>query len=283
MVEPSRLRRFATVAILAALTSGCGLVPKARLEECHKQCQSLQAETNQLKDVALKLRAHNQDLAQRAVDDARRLQALDEVNDRLERSVHAYQTERDELSAAFERFKAQLQASADPVPTAMLDRLREFSKTHPGCDFDPDAAVSTFPADRLFREGTGELTPESKELLRQFADQFKGDGSRDLAFLVVGRSAESAVRRASIGDKDDGGRGLGVGRANRVRDALIKEAGLDPSQIGVAGYDASLPRDAEVDDQALARNRRIEVHLRRIASSTAPAQEDCKVPIPGPR
>src|SRR5262249_27241182 len=153
--------RSAMVATSACLAVGCGLVPKARLEECHKQCQSLQAETNQLKDITLKLRSHNQDLAQRAVDDARRIKALDEVNARLERSVLAYQSERDEMAAAFERFKAQLRASADPVPTAMLDRLGDFARSHPGCEFDPEAAVSTFPAYQLFRPGTDELTPEA--------------------------------------------------------------------------------------------------------------------------
>jgi hypothetical protein len=117
MSEPSRSPRRALVAGAAALACGCSFVPKSRLDDCAKLNRSLQSEVAQLKDTTLKLRAHNEDLAQRALDDARRIEALDEANRRLERGVLAYQDERDRLLAAFEQFKAQLQAAADPIPT----------------------------------------------------------------------------------------------------------------------------------------------------------------------
>ncbi|HEX8203218.1 MAG TPA: hypothetical protein VF590_22265, partial [Isosphaeraceae bacterium] len=109
---------------------GCAVVPRSQLEECHKLSRSLQAETAQLKDAAINLRAHNQDLAQRAVADGRRIEELERVNRRLERSVAAYQEEREQLAASLERIKRQVASAADPLPTAL----------GPGSDRAPDVA-----------------------------------------------------------------------------------------------------------------------------------------------
>src|SRR4051794_1461955 len=105
MVEPPLRNWIARVLALACtgLTTGCAIVPRSRLEECHKLSQTLQAENSRLKDSLVSLQARNQDLDERASDDARRLQALHETNERLERSVLAYQDEREQLALAFER------------------------------------------------------------------------------------------------------------------------------------------------------------------------------------
>src|SRR4051794_20453085 len=103
VARPAPALALALALVLAAGgLSGCGLVPRSKLDECRRVTQTLRADNDRLKDVALDLRSQNQDLSQRAVDDARRLATQEEAVERLERSVSAYQAERDKMAAAFE-------------------------------------------------------------------------------------------------------------------------------------------------------------------------------------
>jgi hypothetical protein len=111
-------RRIASarLGIVAASTlwiAGCSFVPQSRLDDCHLRSQALQSETARLKDEAFSLRNQNRDLTQRALDDAHRVRALEEANQRLERTVTAYQEERDKMVEAFDQLNRQIQAAAD--------------------------------------------------------------------------------------------------------------------------------------------------------------------------
>jgi chemotaxis protein MotB len=105
-------------ALLVAGASGCGMVPRSRLDDCRKQCQTLQAETAQLRDTTLQLRGQNREYAQRAIDDAGRLQALEAANRQLEKDVIAYQRDVGRMEAAFDQLRQQVQGAA---ATAMGD------------------------------------------------------------------------------------------------------------------------------------------------------------------
>lgn len=110
-----RARRHALLVVLCAIlasATGCGLVPRSRLDECHRLAQTLRADNHRLEDVALDLRAQNQDLTQRAVDDARRIAIQDEAVERLEKSVLGYQAERDIITRELEVLAGQVRRSA---------------------------------------------------------------------------------------------------------------------------------------------------------------------------
>jgi chemotaxis protein MotB len=127
MVEPvprvtaagKRLGAFLMLLCVAA-GPGCGLVPKSRLDECHRLSQTLRADNNRLRDVALDLRAQNQDLNQRAVDDARRIALQEEALERLEKSVQGYQSEREQIAREFEVLERQVRRTAG-AEAATLD------------------------------------------------------------------------------------------------------------------------------------------------------------------
>ncbi len=102
------------VVVLFSQVGGCAEIPTQRVADCHKLAQSLQADNSRLKDVALKLRTENQDLTQRSIDDGKKIKTLADNNDRLSRSVVAYQTER-------ERMAAQVQAITREARTVGLD------------------------------------------------------------------------------------------------------------------------------------------------------------------
>jgi len=121
MFEPARrVRAMAVGLALAGLAAGCSVVPRSQLDDCHKQCQALQAESSQLKDATVRLRDQNRDYAQQAVDDARRLHTLEEANSRLEKSVVAYQDDIRRMEATVDQILRQVQSSADSPPTAAL-------------------------------------------------------------------------------------------------------------------------------------------------------------------
>ncbi|MDB5350879.1 MAG: flagellar motor protein [Planctomycetota bacterium] len=103
--------RGAGVIALGVALAGCASVPRGQMEDCRQQSLALQAELSQTKDLAARLRTQNRDMAARSVEDARRLTALEETNDRLERSITAYQDERNQYAAALDQIKSQVLAS----------------------------------------------------------------------------------------------------------------------------------------------------------------------------
>ncbi len=111
-----RRLRFA-IALVPLLVAGCASAPRSALDESRGQTLALRAELVQAKDTAAKLRTQNRDISARAVEDSRRLATLEETNDRLEKSVIAYQHERDEYAAALERINHEVaSAASDSVP-----------------------------------------------------------------------------------------------------------------------------------------------------------------------
>jgi chemotaxis protein MotB len=277
MVEPSwlwlwptsRRRDLGGFCLVLAGLAGCSVVPKSRLDDCHRLSQALQVENAQLKDVKLSLQAQNQDLTLRAVDDGRRIKIQDEAIRRLEKSVTAYQAERDQLGDAFERMKQQLQAAANPLPTAMLDRFRSFAEAHPGCVFDPETAVLTIPSAPLFEPGTDRLQPEALPLLRATAERLNDPEARDLDLVIVGHTEQTAVVRTGLDTLRSKNPHLGLDRASRVRDLLAADGGLDASRIEVAGHEAPPTADEGRND---GKGRRIEIQLRRRAAAPGTVQ-----------
>jgi exonuclease VII small subunit len=115
MVDRPRPSLAALVILGSVLmVPGCAFVPKSRFDEAQKVVQSLRSENAQLKDSALTLKVQNQDLAQRAVDDNKAIRALEAANTQYERSIQAYQEEREDLQAAFRDLKNQVQTASGP-------------------------------------------------------------------------------------------------------------------------------------------------------------------------
>lgn len=245
---------------VAGCLSGCGLVPRSKLDECHRVSQTLRGENNRLKDVSLELRAENEDLTQRAVDDARRLAAQEDAVGRLERSVVAYQSERDAMAAAFEAVKRQVRMAVTPHASGRPARLKSFASSHPGWTFDEAGMTLWAASDRLFAPGTDRLRPEADGALKALASELSGDGADGLSLEVVGPAPAPPVVRAGFdsgaeapGVAAASGRFLGAARAARVRDRLVTGAGLDPARARLA--------PTPPDDPSRADARRVEIRL----------------------
>jgi chromosome segregation ATPase len=99
--------------VLLALLSGCRSVPSEKYDSCRKLNDTLRVENARLRDQTVALTTQNQDFSERAVDDARKIRSQEQAIAQLERSVHAYQAERDELELAIKQLK---QAVSDSAP-----------------------------------------------------------------------------------------------------------------------------------------------------------------------
>lgn len=114
-------RRAWTILALACASAGPGcsqFSSRQRLEESRRYIQALRSENDQLKDQVLAFRNQNQDLSERAVDDARRLAVQSEVIVDQRRSIHAYQAQSEESKTAFRQLRDSLPAA---VRSAMAD------------------------------------------------------------------------------------------------------------------------------------------------------------------
>lgn len=275
MVDPSRGCHRRSVAILvyacAGLLTGCGLVPKSRLDDCHRLSQTLEAEKSRLKDSVLSLRSQYDDLAQRADDDARRLKVQDEEVRRLLASVQAYQEERDQLAGLVDRLKSQVQVAANPVSTALLEEIDDFARQHPGCEFDDRSGTLIVSSATLFEPGSARLRPAGAALLESLAGLLTDPKAGELKLQVAGHTAASAVVRAGLGGSSARGRHLGLDRAAAVREVLSAQGRLDAGRIEVAGFE-SPPGDSDGDAAAAARNSRVEFHL--VGGGAAPARRE---------
>ncbi len=288
MVSPPSHRPMVAACLALGLLApaGCAVVPKSRLDDCTKLAQSLRSENAQLKDTALGLKGENADLAQRALDDSRKLTALEDANERLETSVQAYIDEREALNDAFQRFKRQAQATSAPPSSALISRLRSFAGGRDGTTFDPASGVLAVEADRLFLPGTDRVRPEAARWLDDCAAILAEPEARSRPLLVAGLAdgpdADPSVRRAGAGAAASPGPeasrpavagDLSLARAVRVRDLLAERAGRDPSRIGVAGLGAARDEHRGPGPDARARPRapggRIEIDLAPLGGRPA--------------
>jgi outer membrane protein OmpA-like peptidoglycan-associated protein len=246
-------------------------VPKSRLDDAAKVTQSLRSENAQLKDQALSLKGENSDLTRRALNEGRKITALEEANDRLESSVQAYIDEREDLNDAFQRFKRTAQAAVIMPSGALQARLKSFSNGHPGTSYDTATGVLTVEADQLFVAGSDRIKPAATAWLTDLATILSDPEARQRALVVTGHAADLPVRVASTDEPISPGE-LSLSRAVRVRDVLAEKARRDPSKLGVSGLGNLRPLVTGGDDRSQAKNARIEIDLSQ-ASLEAMARQ----------
>lgn len=229
MTEPPRTiaRSACGLGLLLAfgVAQGCSSVPQSRLDDCRKLAQTVQADNDRLKDAALRLRAEHRDLAERSAADSDRVRALAEDNARFERSIQEYQADRERLVAEFNRVTQQARAVAlagGVAPTALLDRLRDFERAHPGCQFDPGTGVASIPADLLFEPDSAEPNTGAAPLLADLAGALAIPEA--LAMHIDVTAPGPTVRLASHAPD------LQPARIARARD-LLTSSGLDPARL----------------------------------------------------
>jgi outer membrane protein OmpA-like peptidoglycan-associated protein len=104
-----------------------------------------------------------------------------------------------------------------------------------------------------FREGTNELTPESKQLLADITREISRRGSKISEVTVVGHT--DRVGKLEFNDR------LSLQRSRFVVDELVS-IGVDRQAITASGRGEREPVVITEDEVPEARNRRVEVSVR---------------------
>lgn len=272
--------RLALGLTLLACAPGCGMVGSSRrLDDARNRIQALQTENQQLRDVALGLRGQNRDLAQRAVEDSRRLRAQEEAIARYERSIAQYQQDRDQIATQLDGLRGAVRTAAlEPPTTAMRQQLDAFGRSHATARVDAGQGTVRLTAQDLFHPGTAELTADGLKALDDLARTLTdaGHASHGLALKVIGLGP--GVEPAATGNGSGEPAALGLARARAVRDRLAAQAALPPALVTVAQYEATpakpLPPGA---DPAVVRTSGdpasgggVEIQVLRAADAAAP-------------
>ncbi len=239
-----RSRVWVPVVGLLLGLCGCSALPAARVDDYRKRVQALQAENSELRTVVLNLRSQNHDMAQRAVDDARRLRAQDEAIRRLEQSVAVYQEEREQWAAQLEQIKSQVRMAAmAPPPTAMIERLKSFAQSHAACRFEVEPSSLWLPVETLFRPNTSEISHEGEALLDDLARLFESSPavSDRLAMRLVGPTEPGQVRQASLGENavTSSRADRAFDRVRRLQDWFSARSGIEADRIAVSTFGPS--------------------------------------------
>ncbi len=216
--------------LCACALSGCGMVSQRRLDDSKVRIQALQAENEQLRDVVLNVRSQNKNMASRALDDERRLRALEEANGRLERSVLAYQDESKQVAALLDQLRTQVRVASTGGPRAsLIERLEDVVARERELRFDASKQTVWLPADRLFDRATGDLTPEAARWLEALAGvaRTESSGAR-LAVELSGPGSGSGLALASAED-NEGARARW--RLEKLRSRMESASGLGPDVI----------------------------------------------------
>ena len=125
IIRPRWTIKYLLPSLLAGgIYPGCAMVPRDRIEESQRLTQSLRTENGRLKDQVLALQAQNQDYADRALDDLRRMSARDQAIERLDQSIHGYQDDRDRLAAAYRRLAVSLGRSTEDTAVESTSEWR---------------------------------------------------------------------------------------------------------------------------------------------------------------
>lgn len=268
MVKTTRRSCGPIVSLVCAVLcaeAGCVLVPQAQLDECRQRGQALRAENDRLKDQVLTLRSENQDIAQRSVDDERRLKAQEAAIDRLEETARAYQDDRERLASAYEHLKSQLQGSAGPEASYSADSLKRFAEQHPGASFDDRGKVLVLSVESLFETGAATLRPGAEKTLADLAAALGGPDLRAQPVVLAPSVDDPSVQKTSAHDEADEQariRFLAMARINQVRQRLqARHPGVVPGRIRIGDPDRPLPPGSGGEPAA-----RIEIRLAHVRS-----------------
>jgi len=216
--------------------------------------------------------------------------ALKERNEKLDASVQALSSERDQLAGALEDLRLQHEAAARDAETlrgiegrlpacetevadktAKLDQLQA---TYEGLVKDLEAEVASnntqidqlreglrmsLPAEVLFTSGSADLTEEGTRVLADLAKNLRGEAYAPYQIFVEGHTDGVAIRGA-LAERFATNWELAGARAARVVRAL-EASGVDGAKLSAISRADKQPVESDDTPEGRAANRRIEIRL----------------------
>jgi chemotaxis protein MotB len=116
----------------------------------------------------------------------------------------------------------------------------------------------TFVDKILFNSGSVKINPRGRELLLEFAESFRENGSQNL--VIEGHTDDVSVG-AALKRRFPSNWELSTARAAAVARFLQEQAGLEPERLAATGYSYFHPVAVNDSEEGRSQNRRIEIIL----------------------
>jgi chemotaxis protein MotB len=116
----------------------------------------------------------------------------------------------------------------------------------------------TFVDKILFNSGSVQINPRGQELLLEFAESFRENGSQN---IVVEGYTDNVSLGAALKRRFPSNWELSTARAAAVARFFQEQAGLEPTRLSAAGYSYFHPVALNDSEEGRSQNRRIEIIL----------------------
>jgi chemotaxis protein MotB len=190
------------------------------------------------------------------------LDALKAYNEQLERDVADLRKYRD----AYDRMKEQLtigdaeEKMFEDLRVALLEVLKGMKVEGGDVQFDPKTGKWTLAGDLLFDSGSYKLTPKGEEVLKKFAETYKG---KPVTLRIVGHTDRDPIQKTTTKGFliFDCNMELGAVRACSVFMTLAK-FGLPQGRMFIESWgnnNPAAPNDHKAENKK--KNRRVEIFV----------------------
>ena len=268
MTRCTRTCFLLALSLAAAAPLGCRHAPRNALQQSQLRAHQLY---QQNKMLAMERNGMGMSQSQLAAEKSRleqqylvTKQSLDAANARLEN----LQSSNGQLEDRMKHLLTSSRPGSNPLSEDSTLRMKRLREKYPDFEFDPQTGVSKFSTDLLFNTGSDEIRPEALQVLHEFAAIMNQSDARHLKVLVSGHTDDRPVVKAGTKEKHADNMGLSANRGLSVLRALRK-SGVDEGRMGVSGYGMHQPVEANKNEAARSKNRRVEIYVLAPDASVA--------------
>jgi flagellar motor protein MotB len=239
---------------VAALLSGCTLVPTTDYNACQAENRNL-ADQNRAQLAEIEnLKVHSRDLEDRVIRSERQLAQVQEKGSLDQKQLETYQRERDGL---YEQFKGMAYGRGR-MPPELGRQFAELSQRYPNLQFDPETGISKLDTDILFDSGEAVLKPGAEQVLDELARVLRSPAAGSLKIMVAGHTDNQMIVGPAVRERYPNNFHLSTGRALAVADWL-RRAGVPEQRLAVAGFGPYQPIAPNATAGDRQKNRRVEI------------------------
>ncbi len=253
MTSCTRMCRLVLMTCGVVTVTGCYCVPPHYLQQAQLRTQTLYRQNQQL---AMERDGYGQSLGALSSENQSLKQNLDIANRRLDN----LQSSNSQLEQRVQNLLASARSGSSPLSDDSTRRLEELRRKYPQFEFDPATGVSKFDSDLLFATGSDEVRAEGMQVLNEFANIMNQPDAQHLRVLVVGHTDDKPISKPGTKAKHPTNWHLSTNRANSVVLAM-KKHGVIEKRMEAAGCSMFQPVTANTDDNARAKNRRVEIFV----------------------
>lgn len=175
----------------------------------------------------------------------------------------------DQLTRALDDAENRLRSiGSGPLLEPEIDTaLIELAESSNLITYESDRGMVKFQSDLTFALGSADVNPKATDSLKKLANILNSPTGKKYTARVVGHTDNVPIGKPATRAKHPTNEHLAVHRAIAVKNEL-KQAGVTPSRVGIAGYGEYRPI-ASNGPKGNEANRRVEVFLIRPSTTAA--------------